>query len=74
MALVRFEIQLAIPKAVYDAIPSAKKLAARDTIRGLKALAVKINEGQPNEEMTVIAKFHICHHDTGGVCEPSQEI
>ena len=63
MALWRCDIQLAIPKAVYDSIPLAKKQAAQDAIRALKALAVKINAGQPNEEMTVKAVWHICHHD-----------
>ncbi len=61
--LMRFNIQLAIPKAVYDALPSAKKIAARDAIRDLKALAVKINEGTPREEMTVKASWHWCNHD-----------
>ena len=74
MALIRFQLDLAIPEAVYDAIPTAKKLVIRDAIRGLKALAVKINEGQPNEEMTVRAVWHRCHHDTGEACEPEQEI
>jgi len=74
MALIRFDIQLAIPKDVYDAIPLAKKIAARDAIRKLKALAVKINAGQPNEEMTVVANWHICLHDEGKTCEPEQEI
>lgn len=66
MALWRCDVQLAIPKDVYDAIPSAKKIALRDAIRALKALAVNINAGQPNEEDTTIATWHICHHDEGG--------
>jgi len=77
MAVVRFEISLAIPKEVYDTIPLAKKTAARDAIRGLKALAVKINEGQSNEEMTVRAIWRVCYHDEGEghpPCEPEQEI
>ena len=76
MSLRRFTIDLAIPSAVYDAIPTATKLAIRDRIRQLKALAVKINEGQPNEEATVRATLHICHHDEvpPGPCEPEQEI
>ena len=75
MTLIRFEIQLAIPEAVYNAIPAAKKIVARDAIRGLKALAVKINEGKPNEEMTVRAVWHRCHHDEVGVpCEVEQDI
>ncbi len=77
MARIRFQLDLAIPKAVYDAIPAAKKLAALTVIRELKALAVKINAGQPNEEITVRAVWHICHHDEGAghpACEPEQEI
>ncbi len=76
MALIRFQLDLAIPEAVYNAIPDAKKLAARDAIRGLKALAVKINAGQPNEEMTVRAVFHRClHNETPpGPCGPEQDI
>ena len=44
-------------------------------IRAAKAKASKINEGKDNEEITVKATFHICHHDTGDqACEPEQEI
>lgn len=32
-------------------------------VRKLKNLSSKINEGLPNEEMTVIAKRHTCTHD-----------
>jgi hypothetical protein len=74
MPLIRFDIQLAIPEDIYNSIPAAKKTAARDAIRGLKALAVKINAGLPNEEMTVKAVWHRCHHDTGESCEAEQEI
>ena len=74
LALIRFTLDLAIPEAVYNAIPSAKKIAIRDRIRELKALAVKINEGQPNEEMTTRTVYHICHHDTGEPCEPEIDI
>ncbi len=63
MAFWRCKIQLAIPLEVYDALPLAKKIDARDAIRGLKALAVKINEGKDNEEMTITTQWHICHHD-----------
>lgn len=74
MALIRFTLDLAIPEEVYNAIPTAKKTTIRDRIRELKALAVKINEGQPNEEMTVKARWHKCHHDTREACEPEQDI
>ena len=62
----RFQLDLAIPEATYNAIPTATKIAIRDRIRQLRALAVKINEGQPNEEMTVKATIHKCHHDEPG--------
>ena len=74
MSLIRFQLDLAIPEPVYNNIPAAKKLAFRDVIRQLKALAVKINEGTANEEATVKATWHKCYHDTGGACEPEQEI
>jgi len=72
--LYRFSLDLAIPESAYDSIPAAKKLAIRDATRGLNVLAVKINEGRDNEEMTVKATWHKCHHDTGEPCEPEQEI
>uniref|UniRef100_A0A6M3KLZ2 Uncharacterized protein n=1 Tax=viral metagenome TaxID=1070528 RepID=A0A6M3KLZ2_9ZZZZ len=74
MAYWRGQLDLAIPKAVYDAIPLARKLAFRDEVRALKALAVKINEGQPNEEMTVTAQWHLCRHDEGLLCGELQDI
>jgi len=76
MALIRFTLDLAIPEDVYNAIPVTKKLAIRDRIRELKALAVKINAGQLNEENTVRAVWHRCHHDDIGniACEPEKEI
>ncbi len=63
MSLIRFQLDLAIPEDVYNAIPAAKKQAVRDAIRALKVLAVKINEGSPNEEITVRAVWHRCTHD-----------
>ena len=63
MALIRFVLDLAVPEAVYNAIPAAKKFAIRDRIRELKALAVKINAGQPNQEVTTKATWHRCTHD-----------
>lgn len=76
MAGIRFSLDLFIPEVVYNAIPIAKKVAIRDRIRELKAYAVKINEGQPNEELTVRAVFHKCYHDENPPrpCELEQEI
>ena len=74
MSLIRFNLDLAIPSVVFNSIPAARKTAFRDEVRALKALAVRINAGQPNEEMSVKASFHVCHHDTGQSCEAEQAI
>ena len=76
MSLIRFQLDLAIPEAVYNAIPSAKKIAIRDRIRELKAFAVIVNAGASNEEMTVKAKWHRCYHGDAlpKPCEPEQDI
>lgn len=77
MAFWRGQLDLAIPLAVWDAIPAAKKQAFRDAVRELKAKAVRINAGLYNEEVTVKATFHKCYHDQPELnrpCEPSQEI
>ena len=74
MALIRFQLDLAIPESVYNAIPTATKTAFRDRVRALKALAVKINAGAANEEASVKATWHTCHHDTDGPCEVEQDI
>ena len=43
-------------------------------IKAAKAKAAKINDGLANEEMTIKAEWHICHHDTGEACEETHEI
>ena len=73
--LYRFNLDLAIPEAVFDKISQAKKQTFVKIVREMKALAVKINEGLPNEEITVRAVWHRCHHDTGDrPCETEEEI
>ncbi len=76
MATIRFILDLAIPEAVFTVIPTAKVTALKQGIRDLKALAVKINDGKPNEEMTVRAVWHRCYHDEPGnkPCAPEQDI
>jgi len=74
MAYIRFRLDLAIPKDVYDSIPSATKLAIRDKIRQLKTYARKINEGSDNEEMTITAKYHVCRHDEGLSCDAEIDV
>jgi hypothetical protein len=63
MMLKRIRIDIAIPEAVYAAIPAATKLAFRDQVRAMKAKAVRINEGAANEEVTIKATIHDCYHD-----------
>jgi len=73
--LYRFTLDLTIPEAVFNSIPPIRKQAFKDEVRALKALAVKINEGSPNEEMTVRAVWHKCHHDEVNTpCELEQDI
>ena len=73
--LYRFMLDLAIPESVFDSISDSQKKAFRDAVRKLKSYAVKINEGLDNEEMTVVAKWHKCYHDTGDrPCEPENDI
>jgi len=73
MAYWRGRLDLAIPIKVWDALPLARKIAFRDEVKAMKSLAVKINEGKPNEEMTVRASYHICHHDEPGNTIPCSE-
>jgi len=68
----RGTLDLAIPEDVYNAIPTARKLAFRDEVRALKTLARRINEGQSNEEMTVKAAWHWCTHEDSNI-EPCVE-
>ncbi len=75
--LYRFILDLAIPEAVFNSIPAARKIAFRNEVRALKALAVKINNGSAMEEMTVRATYHKCYHDQPELnkpCEPEVEI
>mgnify|MGYP001572131045 CR=1 FL=1 len=76
MAGIRFTLDLFVPEATYNAIPSATKIAIRDRIRQLKALAVKLNAGVANEEMTLRAVWHKCYHDEAvpKPCESEIEI
>ena len=74
MAFIRFRMDLAIPEDVYNKIPQDRKIAFRDEVRALKKLAVKINEGKANEEMTVKASYHVCRHDEGKLCDPEVDI
>jgi hypothetical protein len=85
MAGLRFQIDLFVPESPTGTLVAGVKIptalatkipAIRQAVRDLKAYAVKINEGENNEEMTVLAKYHICHHNENPQlpCEPAQEV
>ncbi len=83
MSGLRFQLDLFIPESTTGTVVAGVKIptalaakipAIRQNIRDLKAYAAKINEGQPNEEMTVKATYHICHNDTQQPCGAEQEI
>jgi len=75
MALIRIRCDLAIPKKIANKpAVKAKLVELYNLLKLAKSYAIKINEGLPNEEMTIWAGWHICHHDTGGSCEPEQEV
>ena len=73
MAHLRFNLDLALPmplpQQLVDALPTI-----REKIRQLKAYAVRINEGQENEEASVRAVFHVCHHEDGVPCEEEEDV
>lgn len=73
MSLIRFNIQGAVPLPLTPAQQAfIDDLKAR--LRILKSHCVNINAGTDNEEDTTSFKYHICRHDEGKPCEPSQEI
>ena len=70
----RGTLDLAIPLDVWNAIPSAQKTDFAQKVRALKALSRRINAGTDNEEMTVLAQWHICMHEEGGDCPSPSDI
>lgn len=43
-------------------------------VKAAKAKASKINEGKENEEVTIIANYHICRHDEDKPCDSKIEL
>lgn len=75
MALVRIQVDLGIPLEIAEKLAVKEKLLELYALLKLaKAYSVKINEGLPNEEMTVVAQWHKCRHDEGGLCDAPQDI
>lgn len=73
MSYIRFQLDLAVKQPMPPALQS-KLPEIKEAVRKLKSFASRINEGKENEEMTVRAVYHICHHDEGLPCEPEKEI
>ena len=73
MAHTRVNIDLAFPMPLSATVKTRLK-ALQDEIKAAKVYARKINVGKANEEVTIKGTYHVCHHDTGGACEPEQEI
>jgi len=62
------QLGIKLPSEVAQYLPAYVKETRR-----IKKYAAKINEGQPNEEMTVKAKWHICYHNEGMIHSPCGE-
>ncbi len=77
MALRRITGDIAVPVDADGKMDSGLEgmwVGLQNHIRAFKGKAVKINPGLANEEATISFTTHICHHDTGGKCEPEVEI
>ena len=88
MAYLRLNTLLAIPlgdcppnptiQQIKDRLPQEMADHLVDYIREVrqaKKYATRINEGRDNEEMTIVAQWHICRHDEQNKpCEAGQEI
>lgn len=73
MSLFRFNIQGAIP------IPETEEqrewlVDLRARLMVLKSHCVVINEGADNEEHITNFTYHLCGHNDGEPCEPTQEL
>ena len=73
MSYIRWCIDLAVQEPVERELEEEMDaLVVR--LRSFREQCVNINEGLENEEDTRKLKRHICHHDTGGVCEPEEDL
>lgn len=74
MSYIRINLDLAFKEPLSSEVKT-KLAEAKDKIKALKVYASKINEGLANEEITIKATWHRCHHDTGNEpCEKENEI
>lgn len=73
MALLRFNITGAVPLPLTPEQQTfIDDLVAKLHI--LKEHCVVINPGSPDEEDITHFTYHICNHDTGGICGVDQDI
>lgn len=74
MSYIRLQIDLAVKQPTSPVITAEFSELLR-LIRNFKFFSSKINPGQPNEENTLRATYHICHHDEEGLpCESEKDI
>jgi len=74
MSTARSSLRQSVARLMGEVVTGIPDTSLAANTFGCAALAVKVNAGQPNEEMTVRAVYHKCLHDVGGACEPEQEI
>lgn len=73
MSYTRISIDLAFKNPMSNTVKN--KLQELKTLaKQGKTYAKKINEGQPNEENTVRATYHVCYHDEPGNNAPCTDI
>jgi len=73
MSYIRVRIDLAFKQPLSTTVKTRLDILKAEIIKA-KAYAEKINADMNNEEMTISAKYHICHHDTNEACESEIEI
>ena len=72
MSLKRYNIDLAFPEPISTSL-AGKLRAFESATKAILSNAVKIHEGEVNEEATR-AVWHKCHHDIGEACEEERDI
>lgn len=72
MAVLRVNLDFAFPLPLAP-IVKTRLDALKAEITKAKVYAIKINSGLPNEEMTISAKYHVCHHDEGANHPPCEK-
>jgi len=63
------QIKAALPQTAQDEIAAYYQM-----IQKWKSYAVKINEGELNEGLSITSTYEICRHDIGESCSPQVEI